>query len=61
MMKIGYKFYFGLSLVFLILFIFLLKDNLERRYAFLGLAIGSLARGIYEMNKQIKSRKENKG
>lgn len=58
-MKIAYTIYFGLSLVFLILF--LLKDNLERRYAFLGLAIGSLARGIYEMNKQIKSRKENKG
>lgn len=54
-MKLNYWTYYLLAGVFLVLFFFLTKENGERRYAFLGLSIGAVLRGVYEMYQKNKT------
>jgi len=58
-MKWSYKIYFGICVVCMIVFIILAKFNSGLKYTFLGLTIGALLRGIYEMNKANKAEKTN--
>ena len=51
-MKLNYKFYLVLSLVFLIAFVVLLRMNSGYSYFFVGLGIGAALRSLYEYFKK---------
>ena len=59
LMKWNYKIYFGICVVSMIVFLILSKYNSGLKYTFLGLTIGALLRGVYEMNKANKAEKTN--
>jgi len=59
LMKWNYKIYFGICVVCMIMFVILSKYNSGLKYTFLGLTIGALLRGVYEMNKANKAEKTN--
>lgn len=56
--KFSYWVYFIISLIAGILFVVMTRENGDRHYAFLGLAIGGVIRGVYEFNKENKSKNQ---
>jgi hypothetical protein len=59
LMKWNYKIYFGICVVCMIVFVIFSKYNSGLQYTFLGLTIGALLRGVYEMYKANKVEKTN--
>jgi membrane protease YdiL (CAAX protease family) len=59
-MKLNYWIFYGLAVICAVLFVFWTKENGNRNFIFLGLAIGALLRGMYEMNKDMKTKNQSR-